>query len=133
MIHVRSVIIEENHRNSRLFMHLCASMLFSAWELGARHMTAATSTKYDYVLGLHKNAGMRRLGTFMVDGSPQQLSVLDLAPVAVRALRLYRRAANYVDHYANEAIFVRRSRMQLPLGSPNQAIQEAWPVGLAAN
>jgi hypothetical protein len=133
MIHVRSVIIEEGYRNSRLFMHLCAAMLVSAWELGARHMTAATSATYDYVLGLHKNAGMRRLGNFMVDGSTQQLSVLDLEPVAVRAQSLYRRAANYVDHSANEAIVLRRSRTQRPPGASIPAIQEAWPVGLAAN
>ena len=107
-------------------------MLVSAWKLGARHMTAATSTDYDYVLGLHKNAGMRRLGTFVVDGSPQQLSVLELAPVAVRAQRLYRRAANYVDHQAKEAIVLRRSRTQ-PLGIASPAIEETWLDGMAAN
>jgi hypothetical protein len=128
MIHVRSVILQERYRNSRLFMHLCASMLVSAWKLGARHMTAATSTTYDYVVGLHKNAGMRRLGTFVVDGSPQQLSVLDLAPVAVRAQRLYRRAANHVDHRAKEAIALRRSRGQFRPGIPSQAIQETGPI-----
>jgi hypothetical protein len=133
MIHVRSVIISENYRNSRLFMHLCASLLFSAWELGARHMTAATSTTYDYVLGLHKNAGMRRLGTFMVDGSPQQLSVLDMAPVAGRAERLYRRATNYVDDHANQAIVLRKSRTQLRPGAPHQTIRETWPAGLGAS
>jgi hypothetical protein len=103
MIHVRSVIIDQQHRNSKLFLHLSVSLITSAWDLGARYMTAATSTGYDYILGLHKTAGMTRLGTFVVDGAPQQLSLLELEPVAARAQRL-RRKTIQTDYSARAAI-----------------------------
>jgi hypothetical protein len=108
MIHVRSVIIDPQHRNSKLFLHLSVSLITTAWDLGARYMTASTSTGYDYILGLHKTAGMTRLGTFVVDGEPQQLSLLELEPVAARAQRLRRRKTIYTDPSAG-AVFDRRS------------------------
>ena len=97
MIHVRSVIIDEAHRNSKMFLHLCAALMATAWDMGARFMTASTSTNYQYILGLHKNAGMKRLGVFTLDGAAQQLSFLELEPVASRAKRLTRHAVLQVD------------------------------------
>jgi len=129
MIHVRSVIIDPAHRNSRLFLHLSAGLITTAWELGARYMTASTSTSYDYILGLHKGAGMTRLGTFVVDGTPQQLSLLELEPVAARAQRLRRRQAIHVNHSAREAM---RRRSSSPPPSAQMDIQSECPQQLFA-
>ena len=91
MIHVRSVIMEDEYRHSMLFLYLSAALVETAYSLGARFLTAATSMQYDYILGLHTTAGMRKLGTFTVEGSPQQLSLLELEPAALRASRIRRR------------------------------------------
>ncbi len=124
MIHVRSVIIDDARRNSRLFLHLSTSLITTAWDLGARYMTTSTSTSYDYVLGLHKNAGMTRLGTFVFDGVPQQLSLLELEPVAARAQRLRRRETVYADRSAREAIH--RRSFTLPPSDQTGSQRGGW-------
>lgn len=131
MAHVRSVIIDEEHRNSRLFMYLCATLVETAYDLGARYMTASTSTSYNYILGLHKNAGMRRLGVFDLDGSAQQLSLLDLEPVALRARRLRRRQAPWIGPEIRQE-FDRRAAMGQPTYEINSLEWETSNRVLAA-
>ena len=93
VIHLRSLAIEEEHRNPMLFLRLCAATIEIASNLGARYMTAATCAHYDYILALYERAGMVKLGNFTTNGAPCQLSLLALAAAGRRAQRLQRRRA----------------------------------------
>jgi hypothetical protein len=92
LIHVRSLYMGSEKRKSIRFLYLVAALVDVAHALGARYMTAGTSVDNDYILGLHATAGMRKVGAFEVDGSLQQLSLMDLTPMAIRARTLRRRA-----------------------------------------
>lgn len=91
MIHLRSLIIADEFQRSSLFLYLCAAVTEIAHDLGAHYLTAATNVEYSYVVGLHKNAGMAKLGTYCLDGSVQQLSLIELEGSVHRARRLCRR------------------------------------------
>lgn len=89
MAHVRSVILTAPYRQSRLFQYLCMGMTMAASHMGARFITAGTGLHNHSILALHRKAGMRKLGTYTFgDGAVQQLSLLDLEPIARRVMAM---------------------------------------------
>lgn len=110
MIHLRSLYLGPQHRNSVAFLYLVASLVDLAVEFGARFMTAGTAVDYAYVVRLHRTARMRTLGTYEVDGSQQALALMDLAPVARRARMLTRRAHITLERTVAADLEPRRAR-----------------------
>jgi GNAT superfamily N-acetyltransferase len=88
LAHVRSVYVAAGQRRTQLFRYLMAAMVVAARRMGARYLTAGTGLHNHTILALHRRAGMARLGEYVVDGSPQQLSLLALEPIADRAERI---------------------------------------------
>lgn len=85
MAHLRSVILAEQYRKTRLFQYLLMAMALTAFRMGARFMTAGTGLHNHSILALHQGAGMRRLGFWTPENcAPQQLSLLELEPLAQR-------------------------------------------------
>jgi hypothetical protein len=85
MGHIRSVILHPKYQRSRLFLSMMAAMVKVAHTMGAVYMTAGTGVHNNNILGLHQNAGMKMIGHYTVDGSIQQLSLLDIEPLLARA------------------------------------------------
>ena len=108
LVHLRSVILEAGIRHTRVFVYLMAAMVLVTHQLGATHLTAGTGIHNDTILTLHRRAGMTPLGEYVVDGAPQQLSLLVLAPLIQRARSLLERGGISVDDSA--ALELRRRR-----------------------
>lgn len=87
--HVRSVILLPKYQRTRLFLLLVAGLVLVASSMGALYLTAGTGLHNLNILALHQRAGMKPLGFYIVDNSPQQLSLLDLDPLLVRARKIY--------------------------------------------
>ena len=85
MGHIRSFFLERPYRKSKLFLLLIATTVKVASQMGAHYITAGTGIDNKEILLLHRNAGMKALGKFMVDNSIQQLSLLELDPLLNRA------------------------------------------------
>ena len=83
--HIRSVFFTKPYRRAKLFLLLMATTVKVAFEMGSRYMTAGTGVHNAKILYLHKRAGMKPLGQYIVDDSPQQLSLLELDPLINRA------------------------------------------------
>jgi hypothetical protein len=111
MIHLRSLYLGPERRNSVAFLYLVASLVDLAVEFGARFMTAGTAVDYAYVVRLHRTARMCTLGTYEVDGSQQALALMDLAPVARRARMLTRRAHVTLERTVASDLEPRRARV----------------------
>ncbi len=88
MGHIRSVFLKKNYRRSKLFLLLLATTVKVASQMGAHYMTAGTGIHNTEILHLHKRAGMKFLGQYMVDDSLQQLSLLELDPLLNRANKI---------------------------------------------
>jgi hypothetical protein len=108
LAHLRSVILEDNQRHTRLFVYLMAAMVIVAHEMGASHLTAGTGVHNQGILALHRRAGMTPLGRYVVDGSPQQLSLLKLPPLVSRARGLLERGGVSLEHGAAAELRTRR-------------------------
>ncbi|HET9956735.1 MAG TPA: hypothetical protein VFQ61_19705, partial [Polyangiaceae bacterium] len=100
LVHLRSVILEVGIRHTRVFVYLMAATVLVTQRLGATHLTAGTGIHNDAILALHRRAGMTPLGRYVVDGAPQQLSLLALAPLLQRAKGLLGRGGITVNDSA---------------------------------
>lgn len=92
MAHLRSVCIDAAHRRTRVFLVLLAATIRTADAMGAHFMTGGTGLHNEDILALHRNADMRVLGRYEVEGRTHQLALLPLAALAqrVRGLRMPR-------------------------------------------
>lgn len=54
MAHLRSVILAEPYRKTRLFQYLLMAMALTAFRMGARFMTAGTGVHNHSILALHQ-------------------------------------------------------------------------------
>ncbi len=108
LAHLRSVILEGGQRHTRLFAYLMAAMVIVAHGMGASHLTAGTGVHNDAILALHRRAGMTPLGRYVVDGSPQQLSLLELPPLVQRARGLLERGGVALEDSAARELRERR-------------------------
>ena len=108
LAHLRSVILEDGQRHTRLFAYLMAAMVTVSHGMGASHMTAGTGVHNEAILALHRRAGMKPLGRYVVDGSPQQLSLLEVGPLVKRARGLLDRGGVELDDRAARELRERR-------------------------
>lgn len=110
LAHLRSVILERGVRHTRLFAYLMAAMVLVTHGLGAKHLTAGTGVHNEAILALHRRAGMTALGQYVVDGAPQQLSILELPSLVQRARALLDRGGVTLEDGAARALRERRRR-----------------------
>ncbi|MFI5268176.1 MAG: GNAT family N-acetyltransferase [Chloroflexota bacterium] len=100
MAHIRSVFVAADWRRTPLFRYLMAAMVVSAHRMGARYMTAGTGLHNRAILALHRRAGMAPLGQYEVDGSAQQLSLLQLDLIVPRAEAILEGGVDFDDSLA---------------------------------
>jgi hypothetical protein len=108
LAHVRSVAMDGEPRGSRAFLYLVSALVGAAGRMGARFVTAGTGLHNDAILALHRAAGMTPLGRYTVDGSVQQLSVLELSPLLGRAGKILARGGVVFDDRVLQELRSRR-------------------------
>ncbi len=100
VVHVGSLAIREDKRNSRVLTELCRAFVNLACSLGVRVVTVGSSIDNRRSAVLQSRMGLRPLGSFEAHGSSIDLSYCEMAVARERVARWDRRKI-YRTHEPN--------------------------------